>query len=288
MTMKQTLLLSLLVCALCTPVRAQRQDVTGVDSLLITPEHEIYLGKALELCQTRAKVQALTAAFGQNISMINILREMEYRGKTTEFFYSNALMETNGRWERDTRKPTYSVTYSDYMGGSLLIRCQVWGQAAKVVRYEPYVTYKVMNGKRQKAEEFPIGDGEMERFYLDFHADADGVLAVYLQGMQNTQMLPMFNDINKKDGLPVRADKDYHLFTDDNPLCLMRDQDMEAFQLVIVFTRNKKFHPRIERQGEQLYELDTQEFEKWLADVYRKDEEMVIRRANIFLVSPEK
>ena len=263
-----------------------------MDSILITENTNLYLSQALELCKTNARVKALTDAFGLNVSMVNIIREMEKRGKTSDFFYSRSEVETNGHWEKDTRDPEYTVAYKD---GYLLIRCQVWGKASKVIRHEPRVRYKMTNWKHEEAVEFPIGDSEQpnerKRLYLDFHADADGILAVYLQGEKTTQLLPLSRDAGKPKGFPVKAGKDYHLFTGEEHgqyyFNLSRDEEMEFMQLVILFTPERGFQPTIDRKGKTLYELDTPDFEEWLSKIYQKDEQMAIRRANIILIPNE-
>lgn len=239
---------------------------------------EVSLDRAKRTALERAQLEAIAETFGTDISQLNSTRVSNRNGHSNIDFLSISSSDIKGEWLETIGEPDYSISYDR---GMLIVKCKVIGNIRKIESAGIDIKSKVLrNGteERFEASEFRSGDD----MYLSFQSPINGYLAVYLLD-DNGDAFCLLPYRNQTDGIQkITANTSYVFFSEKDASSPERDlideytltceQGIESNQIYIVFSPNTFVKANDNDMGEFLpREIDGKPFQRWLANVRRKD-----------------
>lgn len=189
----------------------------------------------------RAKINALIATFGTNISQNNNYRISNTNGKSTSVFNMFGESDLRGTWIRDIKQPR---TESHIEEGRIIWEAWVKGEARKVSRAKVEFEWKLLaNGidDRYQVEELHDGDS----FYVKFRSPVQGFLMLFWA--DDTGNVACMLPEEGQDCCKIDANN-WMFFRNNNDneqwiATMTKDNDVEYDQLYVVFSPNKIYPP---------------------------------------------
>lgn len=265
--------LSLFFCVAVLSCAQKVREVSG--EYVYYPPENISLEQAKIMAVERARLDAITRAFGANVSQINSVAVSTHNGESDTDFQSLGTTEVNGDWLADTKAPEYAIVYE---GDMLVIKVKVWGKVRERKRANSELSIATLcNGI--ESEKFKNKD----RFSVRFCSPVKGFLSIWLADDNLHQvycLLPYENSNGvareiqgrKTCTLLSTADSQYPYREET---ILTTERESEFNRLVFVFSPNRFTMPLTE-QGAYLPELSVHDFDKWLQRNRIKDEDMYV------------
>lgn len=275
----------LCLCAIVfasTSTFAQKIKTVEGEYTYYAPEN-VTLENAKRIALDRAKIQALTDAFGTIVSQSNSTRIENRNGESTTDFLSIGGSELKGEWIETLGKPAYNVFYEQDM---LVVKVKVKGKAREIVSAAIDLKIKVLrNGIEDKFESDTFKS--CDDLYLSFRSPVSGYVAVYLIDADNKAfcLLPYRNQENGQYQVKANqryvffsiedASEDIRQFVDEYTMTCFRS--FEANQIYIIFSP-KPFTKAVDNASEESLprELEFEEFKKWLVKKRASDKEMKV------------
>lgn len=277
----RTIFLIIILCTYSTLFAQKTKKVEG--SYIYRAPETVSVEQAKRIALERAQTEILATTYGTRISQQNSTRVSNNNGESKIDFLNISSSDVQGEWIETIGEPTFSVNYSDEM---LIVECAVKGVVREIVGSSIDIDTKVLrNGASDKFEssEFKSGDD----LFLSFQSPVDGYLAVYLIDNDNKAfcLLPYRNQTN---GIyKVKGNRHYTFFS--QPLAsedeksvvdeyiMTCDKSYEANQIYVVFSPNTFVKANDYGENNLLpRELDGNDFQKWLAKVRRKDNQVTL------------
>lgn len=251
----------------------------------VTPE------EAKRIALERAKIQALTDAFGTIVSQTNTTHIENRNGKSDVDFLSIGGSEVRGEWIETIGEPVYGNL--SWEQGMLVVEVYVKGKAREIVSTQIDIQAHILrNGTEDKFESdrFRAGDD----LYLSFLSPVSGYMAVYLVDAEQTAycLLPYRN---QTDGIyRVEANRHYLFFSSKearreessyvDEYTMTCSRQSEYNQIYIIFSPNA-FCKAADNHSAALVprELSFKAMQKWLTDcrMYDRDMQIVMQNINV-------
>lgn len=271
--MKRAVLLLLsLVCV--SVVSAQRVQTISGEYTYYAPEN-VSLEQAKRTAIERAKIEAIAAEFGTNISQTNTSSVVNSDTESSSKFSSIGLTEVKGDWLADTKEPVIVINYDD---GMLVVTAKVEGKVRERVNAEYDLEISTLcNGV--ESEVFRNND----RFAVRFRTSKKGYIAIFLID-DNVEQAYCLLPYETADGTSreVSNKEEYIFLSTQDPTypyreetILTTDREIDHNRLIIIFSTNEFYMPLTDR-GEFLPELDLERFDKWLNKNRVRDEYMSV------------
>lgn len=266
---------SILFSVLCTTVFAQKTVTVSGEYVYHAPEN-VSLEQAKRTAVERARLEAIAAEFGTDVSQTNTVAVSVADEKSSTIFNSSGSTEVRGEWVADTKEPEFTIGCD---GGMLVVAAKVWGKIRR--RNEAAVELDVAvlcNGI--ESEKFRNGN----RLSVRFKSPVKGWLSIYLVD-DNVRRAYCLLPYENEDGMAreVRNNTEYTLLSTADPLypyreatILTTDRSVEFDKLVFVFSTDR-FSMPLTDSGEYLPELAAEDFERWLRRNRIKDENMCVK-----------
>lgn len=169
--------LTVIVVLLLLPVLAFSDNLKKVEGEYIYHATEqCTVEQAKQTALMRAKLQALSEAFGTVVSQTNSTRVEVNDGNSSTDFLSIGSSDIKGEWIETIGQPEYKVEYLDKM---LVVSVKVRGLARELTTQKIDIDVHLLkNGTEDRFEDdnFRVGD----QMYLSFQSPVDGFLTIYL------------------------------------------------------------------------------------------------------------
>lgn len=231
-----------------------------------------------------ARLEALAREFGTIVSQDVYQREtLTDRGESV-YFSSLSATEVKGEWLGDDGEPVFETSVDS--DGSMIVKCTVRGRGRAIsnaaVDFDALV---LRNGKEARFADTHFRDGD--DMYLSFRSPADGYLAVYLVGDDQTayRLLPYSGD--RSGEVQVKHGRDYLFFDasrSDLPdvavdeFQMTASTDVERNSVYVIFSPSRFAIRSDSRVGDRMPpQLPVADFNKWLTDTRRRDERMGLK-----------
>lgn len=251
----------------------------------------ITLEQAKNIAVERARLQALSTAFGMSISQVSTTMSSNRNGESDMEFFTSGGTEVKGEWLDDVSEPEISIFYED---GMLCVKAKVSGRARKIEEAGVDIDARILKngtGLRDESDRFRNGDD----FYLYFRSPVSGYLSVYLVDASETAycLLPYLAD--NTGSRAVEPGRDYVFFS---PECadgreqhfvdefVMTCGNSAEQNVVYVIFSQKNFAKANDRQMDSSLprQLAFADFQDWLTRSRIKDRTMVVERRVISVV----
>ena len=271
--MKRAVLLILLLNCVAVASAQRVQTISG-EYTYYAPEN-VSLEQAKQTAIERAKIEAIAAQFGTNISQTNTSSIANSDSGSSSNFLSIGLTEVKGDWLADTHEPVVVVNYKD---GMLVVKAKVEGKVRERQNAEyDLEVITLCNGV--ESETFRNND----RFAVRFRTSKRGYVAIFLidDNIEQVYCLLPYEDA---DGLArqVVNKEEYIFLSTQDPMypyreetILTTDRKIDHNRLIIIFSTNQFYMPLTDN-GEFLPELNLEDFNKWLNRNRLRDEYMSV------------
>lgn len=258
-----------------------QKKIHGTYKLNLSENRNMTLAEAEKECEKQAKLNALTEAFGIDLSDFQ-KRELVQNGNddAQSNFRQVTEQRAKGTWQKNTKEPKF--TYS-CVNDIFFIECEVWGEGREKRNTNIDLQWKILVGSPDLKNEGTIFNNK-QKLFINVKIPHNGYLAVYLvdeKAGQVTRLLPYWED---KDGVfDVVQGKEYTLFDKDNysnlyprRIELATSSKMETDKIVLVYSY-KKFAQCYTTKGpkEQFGSCKYADFEQWLINSENADDSMI-------------
>lgn len=235
----------------------------------------------------KARIDALSKAFGTIISQDIIQADKLTNGRETNDFLSLSSTEVKGEWISDVGEPEYEFSRDAYE--NLIVKCKIKGKARAIsnesVAFDALV---LRNGEREANADTSFRDGDEMKVL--FNAASDGYVNIYLEDESGTVygLLPYPRD--SKSEVHVRKDRNYLFFRgNDNEFgpsdeMIMTASDNREYNRIFVLFSPSAFSRPVMRTGvEGIPSMKSEDFSKWLVKTRRNDPKMGVRAINLVI-----
>ena len=266
----------LIVTLLLLAVGASAQKVRTVKGeCTYYPPENISLEQAKAKAIERARLEAIAAEFGTNVSQTNTVVISNSNEESNTRYNSYGSTEVKGDWIADITEPEVAVSYAN---GMLAIKVKVEGKVRERNSTDVEIQATTLCNDVE-SERFKNND----RFSIKFKAAANGFLSIYLLDDNVSQaycLLPYENENGM--ARAITKGKTYTLLSTADPVypyreatILTTDKSVDYNRIAIIFSTTKFSMPLTE-QGEYLPELSVEGFERWLHKNRIKDASMSV------------
>lgn len=241
------------------------------------PEN-ISLDEGKRTALERAKIQALSDAFGTIVSQSNSTIVKSDNGKSDVDFLSLGGSDVKGEWIETIGEPKFNIFYDK---GMLVVNVFVEGKARAITTSGIDLDVKVLrNGTDIKYESDEFHDGD--DLYLYFKSPVNGYLAAYLLDETTQEVFCLLPYRNSGDpAYKIIHDRAYIFFSPSHDkekpyevdeYTMTCKKSIEQNTLYIVFSPNlfTKANTENDNNG-QPRQLELNEFRKWLGKCKTKD-----------------
>lgn len=255
-----------------TTLSAQRVQTLSGSYSYYAPEN-VSIEQAKRIAIERAKIEAIAAEFGTNISQTNTTTIKNNEALSSTKFTSIGMTEVKGDWLADTKDPIVEVNYD---GGVLVVTAHVEGKVRERINAE----YDLKITTLRNGVESDIFYHE-DRFAISFKTSKAGYIAIFLIDDNIEQaycLVPYETDdgsarevSNKKEHIFLSTQDPEYPYNEET--ILTTEQEIDYNRLIILFSTNEFYMPLTDR-GEFLPELNLDDFDKWINKNRVRDEHM--------------
>lgn len=253
-------------------------------SYIYRAAESVSVEQAKRIALERAQLEIIANTFGTKIAQHNSTRVFNRNGESNVDFLNISSSDIQGEWIETIGEPQFDISYGQ---GMLIVQCHVKGVIREITTSPIDISAKVLrNGQADRFEssEFKSGDD----LYLSFTTPVDGYLAVYLIDDENNAfcLLPYRN---QTDGTyKVNANKEYIFFSESavpleersviDEYVMTCERSYETNQVYVIFSPNPFVKANDKDNGKTLpRELDTKNFQRWLAKIRKKDVNLTLQ-----------
>lgn len=268
-------LVSIFCFAIIDSFAQNTKTVTGT-YLYYAPEN-ISLEEAKHIAINRAKIEAVSEAFGTLITKNNSTIISNVNGKSENSFFSIGGSEVKGEWIETTKQPEFDIKY---IQGTLVVKATLEGVVRELPKnYLTISSYILRNGTTQKYESDNFRNGD--DMYLSFSAPTNGYLIAYMYD-ETTNMvvclLPYISD-NAIGNVPIKGGQQYLFFKKTTPYdaideyTLITNSEKPEFEtLYLIFSTSPIYtiSHDITNDDEGLRFIPYKRFNKWLVECRKK------------------
>lgn len=273
-----------LFCLSVLTVYGQKtKSVTG--SYIYYAPDDISLEEAKHIAVNRAKINAISDAFGTLVTQNNATIISNSNGKSENRFLSLGGSEVKGDWIETTSEPVYDIKYEQ---GTLVIKVTIKGIVREFPKNNLTFSSKILrNGTTEKYESDDFKNGD--DMYLLFSSPTDGYLVAYLFDETSDMaicLLPYIAE-NSEGVEKIKGGKQCLFFKksslDDNAdeYTLTASSDKTEFEtLYLIFSTQPIYtiDKDVNNDNEGLRSVPYKTFISWLADMKKKQDVKVTER----------
>ncbi len=169
--------------------------------------------EAKHIAAERARIEALSAVYGINVSQINTMYISDRNGESDAFFQSLGNTAVRGEWLGDTEEPTFRF-YMDEYTGETRIHAHVCGRAREIKNSRIALDiHTLRNGvdANKESSDFRAGDD----LYCSFAAPLEGYLAIFLLDAEQNVVCMLPYQAQNSGSYKILKDKQYLFFYND-------------------------------------------------------------------------
>ena len=172
------------------------------------PEN-ISLEEAKHIAVNRAKIAAISDAFGTLVTQNNSTVISNKNGLSENQFFSIGGSEIKGEWIETTKEPTFNISYQQRM---LVVSVELEGVIRKTSNEQLSISAKILrNGITSKYESDDFRNGD--DMYLLFSAPTDGYLVAYMYDELSQSAVCLLPYTNNTIGYQrIKGGKEYLFF----------------------------------------------------------------------------
>lgn len=172
------------------------------------PEN-ISLEEAKHIAVNRAKIAAISDAFGTLVTQNNSTIISNKNGQSDNRFFSIGGSEVKGEWIETTKEPTFNTSFQQ---GMLVVSVELEGVIRKTSNEQLSLSAKILrNGTSSKYESDDFRNGD--DMYLLFSAPTDGYLVAYMYDELSQSAVCLLPYINNTIGYQrIKGGEEYLFF----------------------------------------------------------------------------
>ena len=289
---KRSFVLSCCVSLYIISVSAQTtKKVTGAYTYH-APEN-ISLEEAKHIAVNRAKIAAISDAFGTLVTRNNSTVISNKNGQSDNRFFSIGGSEVKGEWIETTKEPSFDISYQQ---GMLVVVVELEGIIRELSRKQVNFSAKILrNGTSSKYESDDFRNGD--DMYLLFSAPTDGYLVAYMYDELTQSVVCLLPYINNSIGYQqIKGGKEYLFFKQgengehvDEYTLTTSGETPEFNTFYILFSREPIYMVRndVSVNDVGMRTISYNDFIKWLA-ITRKNPSVNVKEKTITIKSNEK
>lgn len=264
--------------------------VEGEYTVTVSEDDNITMFQAKQRAIELAKNEAIRYQFGTLIDDLTTTEQSEEDGQSTSSVMGSTTARARGIWLADRKPAEVTVEARD---GKIFFTAHVWGTAREIVQSSIRVNW-VTQRRGANGMEATTRFQQKERFFIDFQTPVDGYLAIYMvEAFKEVYCLLPYDSRGNLGRFPVKASHPYTLFDksiDPNAkyYTLSTQRNEESFQLVVIFSPNP-FTKCVDKRNDPKHpnSLAYTDFQKWLLDIQRTDQDMVVDRRSVKVINPD-
>lgn len=262
-------------CLLCSfgSVAQKMRNVSG--EYTYYPPENISLEQAKAKAIERARIEAIAATFGTNVSQTNTVVVSNNNENSTTQYNMIGSTEVKGDWVADTSEPEVQISYAN---GLLAIKVKVSGKVRERTSADIELQLKTLCND-VVSEKFKNND----RFSIEFKSAADGFVSIYLID-DNIEQVYCLLPYENENGMArsITKGKIHTFLSTLDPIypyreatILTTEKPIDYNRIAVIFSTTRFAMPLTE-QGTYLPELSTVDFERWLQKNRIKDASMSV------------
>ena len=284
--MQYRLVLFTIVCFAVINSFAQKTKAVTGTYMYYAPEN-ISLEEAKHIAVNRAKIEAVSEAFGTLVTQNNATVISNSDGKSENRFLSIGGSEVKGEWIETTKQPEFDIKY---IQSSLVIKVTLEGVVPELPKnYLTFSSYILRNGTSRKYENDNFKNGD--DMYLSFSAPTNGYLIAYMYD-ETTDMavclLPYISD-NSIGNVPIKGGQQYLFFKKATPndaideYTLTANGEKPEFEtLYLIFSTSPIYtiSNDVRKSNEGMRIVPYKDFNEWLIE-YKKKTDVTVKENTI-------
>lgn len=286
--MSRCLLFIVIIFSSSVSLAQKTQKVCG-SYIYYAPEN-VSVEDAKRIALERAKISALTDAFGTLVSQNNTTILSNQNGETDIHIFSLGGSEVKGEWIETLDEPEYHISYEQ---NTLIVKVSVCGKAREIVHADIDFTAKLLrNGTELKNESAEYRNGD--DLYLYFQSPIDGYLAVYLLDELSQTVYCLLPYRASGDGaVSIKHDTPYVFFSADKAMnnpslvdeyVITCNNEKEYNTAYVIFSPNHFVKANSKGSDVDLpRQLSLDEFQKWLSKSRNRDKKMKVEQKFIMI-----
>lgn len=250
------------------------------------PEN-ISLEEAKHIAVNRAKIAAISDAFGTLITQNNFTIVSNNNEKSDNRFFSIGGSEVKGEWIETTKEPTFNISYQQ---GMLVVSVELEGVIRKTSNEQLSISAKILrNGITSKYESDDFRNGD--DMYLLFSTPTDGYLIAYMYDELSQSAVCLLPYINNTIGYQrIKGGKEYLFFKQgvneehaDEYTLTTTGESPEFDTLYILFSREPIYMAgnNISVNDVGMRSISYNDFIKWLTTTRKKPSVNVIEKTTL-------
>lgn len=285
----------ILICCISAGYSQKVKKSTGNYQLSLT-DSDYSEQEACQVCKEMAMVNAIEKAFGsvmiQGNSTVITNENTGESVESSQIFNMIAETYVNGTWVKTIDESCDRFTDE----GKFWLRCQVKGQVQELSKAKIDLQVKALDCENPQCETSDFQDSES--FYLYVKSPVDGYLTVYLSDQSTTQRLLPYSTMPKgqMNAVPIQADEEYILFSQTKDELDLRgfvdeyelyaESTVDQNRVFVIYSSEPLIKPALYRDNspateETPMQLTANDFQKWLAEQRRFNQDMQVARLDI-------
>lgn len=258
------------------------KKVTGAYTYY-APEN-ISLEEAKHIAVNRAKIAAISEAFGTLVTQNNATIISNKNGQSDNRFFSIGGSEVKGEWIETTQEPSFNISYQQ---GMLVVVVELEGIVREMSNKQVVCSAKILrNGTSLKYESDDFRNGD--DMYLLFSAPTDGYLVAYMYDELTQSAVCLLPYISNTIGYQqIKGGKEYLFFKQgvneehaDEYTLTTTGEAPEFDTLYLLFSREPIFMAgsNISVNDVGMRSIAYDDFIKWLTGTRKKPSVSVIEK----------
>lgn len=258
------------------------KKVTGTYTYY-APEN-ISLEEAKHIAVNRAKISAISDAFGTLVTQNNSTVISNKNGLSENRFFSIGGSEIKGEWIETTKEPTFNISYQQEV---LVVSVELEGVIRKTSNEQLSISAKILrNGITSKYESDDFRNGD--DMYLLFSTPTDGYLVAYMYDEISQSAVCLLPYINNTIGYQqIKGGEEYLFFKQgvneehaDEYTLTTTGESPEFDTLYLLFSREPIYMAgnNVSVNDVGMRSISHNDFVKWLATTRKNPSVNVIER----------
>lgn len=252
--------------------------------------------EACQACIDMAMIEAIEKAFGRvviqgnstSIQNTNTGEEVQ----SSQIFNMIAETYVNGEWVKTIDESCSRFTDQ----GKFWVKCQVKGQVQELQKPKIDLQIKALDCEDPRCATSDFQDSES--FYVYVKSPVDGYVTIYLSDPATAQRLLPYSNMPKGqvNAVPIEADEEYIFFSQSKDVLDLRGyvdeyelyaaSEVDHNRIFVIFSEEPLVKPALYRDDssarfEVPMQLETREFQKWLAEQRQFNQSMQVARLDI-------
>ena len=293
--MKKILTLIALLTMMGFSAHAQKEKKSSATYQINLTQSNFTESEACQKCKELAMIEAIEKQFGRvvvqgNSTLIKNTTTGE-ETETTQIFNMIAETYVNGEWIETLDESCERFVYEE----EFWVKCSVKGKVRELLQPKIELVTKTLDCLQDNCESDEYEDGES--FYMYLKSPVDGFVTIFISDAEVTQRILPYSKMPKgmMNAVEVKADEEYILFSQEKDKLnlgayvdeyeMYAENEVDQNRIYVIYSEKPLIKPALYKSEEEEFDmpmqLDSEDFQKWMAKQKRYNPEMVVFRSDI-------